>query len=230
MIGERYQNNKHQWFTIIGYPEDTRKRTVKFDTGCEYDALTSQIRNGKIRSYDEKSYYGIASTGMKNATKHPLYWRWQGMLGRCYNPKFDNYKFYGAKGITVSEELLNFKDYVEIVSKLPNYDKFLENPYQWQIDKDIRGDNKKNIYSKDTLSIVQNKDNLHEENSRKAFAIEAYDDDGYLVAIFSSITIACKIFGSDNKQNLARAVKNNWKYLGYWWRKRDENILYEKRI
>ena len=167
---------------------------------------------------------------MKNATKHPLYWRWQGMLGRCYNPKFDNYKSYGAKGVTVSEELLNFKDYVEIVSKLPNYEKFLENPNQWQIDKDIRGDNKKNIYSKDTLSIVQNKDNLHEENSRKAFAIEAYDDDGYLVAVFTSITIACKIFGSDNRQNLARAVKNNWKYLGYWWRKRDENLLYEKRI
>lgn len=192
--------------------------------------MVSQIRNGKITNYDEKSYYGIASVGMKNATKHPLYWRWQGMLGRCYNPKFDNYKSYGAKGVTVSEELLNFKDYIEIVSKLPNYEKFLENPNQWQIDKDIRGDNKKNIYSKDTLSIVQNKDNLHEENSRKAFAIEAYDDDGYLVAIFASITIACKIFGSDNRQNLARAVKNNWKYLGYWWRKRDENLLYEKRI
>lgn len=192
--------------------------------------MVSQIRNGKITNYDEKSYYGIASVGMKNATKHPLYWRWQGMLGRCYNPKFDNYKSYGAKGVIVSEELLNFKDYIEIVSKLPNYEKFLENPNQWQIDKDIRGDNKKNIYSKDTLSIVQNKDNLHEENSRKAFAIEAYDDDGYLVAIFASITIACKIFGSDNRQNLARAVKNNWKYLGYWWRKRDENLLYEKRI
>lgn len=192
--------------------------------------MVSQIRNGKITNYDEKSYYGIASVGMKNATKHPLYWCWQGMLGRCYNPKFDNYKSYGAKGVTVSEELLNFKDYIEIVSKLPNYEKFLENPNQWQIDKDIRGDNKKNIYSKDTLSIVQNKDNLHEENSRKAFAIEAYDDDGYLVAIFASITIACKIFGSDNRQNLARAVKNNWKYLGYWWRKRDENLLYEKRI
>lgn len=192
--------------------------------------MVSQIRNGKITNYDEKSYYGIASVGMKNATKHPLYWRWQGMLGRCYNQKFDNYKSYGAKGVTVSEELLNFNDYIEIVSKLPNYEKFLENPNQWQIDKDIRGDNKKNIYSKDTLSIVQNKDNLHEENSRKAFAIEAYDDDGYLVAIFASITIACKIFGSDNRQNLARAVKNNWKYLGYWWRKRDENLLYEKRI
>lgn len=192
--------------------------------------MVSQIRNGKITNYDEKNYYGIASVGMKNATKHPLYWRWQGMLGRCYNPKFDNYKSYGAKGITVSEELLNFKDYIEIVSKLPNYEKFLENPNQWQIDKDIRGDNKKNIYSKDTLSIVQNKDNLHEENSRKAFAIEAYDDDGYLVAVFASITIACKIFGSDNRQNLAREVKNNWKYLGYWWRKRDENLLYEKRI
>ena len=30
---------------------------------------------------------------------------------------------------------------------------------------------------------------------------------------------------------LARAVNNNnWKYFGFWWRKRNENLLYEKRI
>ena len=138
LIGERYQNNRHQWFTIVGYPDDIRRRTVKFDTGCEYDALISQIRNGKIRNYDEKSYYNIASAGMKDATKHPLYTRWISMIGRCYNPKFDNYKFYGAKGVRVSDELLNFKNYVDIVSQLPNYNEFLNNPNEWQIDKDKR--------------------------------------------------------------------------------------------
>ena len=91
LIGERFQNNRHQWFTIVWYPDDIR-RTIKFDTGGEYNALISQIKNGKIKNYDEKSYYGIASPGMKNATKHPLFNRWTSMLGRCYNPKFDNYK------------------------------------------------------------------------------------------------------------------------------------------
>lgn len=203
---------------------------MKFDTGCEYDALTSQIRNGKIRSYDEKTYFGIASTGMKYATQHPLYNRWISMLGRCYSPKFDNYKYYGAKGVRVADELLNFKNYVEIVSKLPNYDKFLENPNDWQIDKDKKGNDDCLVYSKDTISIIPSVENLKIENSKKAYAIEAYDDNGYLIAIFTSIGNACKVFDSDDKRNLARAVKNNWKYFGYWWRKRDENILYEKRI
>ena len=230
LIGERFQNNRHQWFTIVGYPDDIRRRTIKFDTGCEYNALISQIKNGKIKNYDEKSYYGIASPGMKNATKHPLFNRWTSMLGRCYNPKFDNYKFYGAKGVTVSDELLNFKNYVDIVSKLPNYDKFLDNPNDWQIDKDKKSNGECLIYSKETISILPSKENLRLENMGKAYAIEAYDDDGYLVAVFASIRAACKIFETEDRQNLARAVRNNWKYLGYWWRKRDENVLYEKRI
>lgn len=32
LIGERFQNNRHQWFTIVGYPDDIRRRTIKFDT------------------------------------------------------------------------------------------------------------------------------------------------------------------------------------------------------
>ena len=230
IIGERYQNNRHQWFTIIGYPENVRKRTVQFDTGCSFDALVSQIRNGKITNYDDKTYYGIASVGMKNATKHPLYWRWQGMIGRCYDPKYANYKYYGAKGVTVSDELLNFKDYVEIVSKLPNYEKLLKEPNKWQIDKDIKSKDGELIYSKETLSIVPSKENLRVENAEKAYAVEAYDDDGYLVAIFTSVRNVGKIFEIDDIRNLTRAINNNWKYLGFWWRKRDENLLYEKRI
>jgi guanyl-specific ribonuclease Sa len=31
------------------------------------------------------------------------------MIDRCYNPKNDNYKYYGGRGITVCEEWLNRK-------------------------------------------------------------------------------------------------------------------------
>ena len=125
---------------------------------------------------------------------------------------------------------IGFKNYIDIVSKLPNYDKFLDNPNDWQIDKDKRSNGECLIYSKETISILPSKENLRLENMGKAYAIEAYDDDGYLVAVFASIRAACKIFETEDRQNLARAVRNNWQYLGYWWRKRDENVLYEKRI
>ena len=39
---------------------------------------------------------------MKNQN-HPLYVTWKGMVRRCRNPNNDNYRYYGAKGITVCD-------------------------------------------------------------------------------------------------------------------------------
>lgn len=40
---------------------------------------------------------------------HPLYYTWQNMLRRCYNPKNPKYYLYGARGITVCDRWLNTK-------------------------------------------------------------------------------------------------------------------------
>lgn len=53
---------------------------------------------------------------------HPLYARWLSTTQRCLNPKHNSYKNYGAKGITLSEELRSFEDYKNFVEALPNYD------------------------------------------------------------------------------------------------------------
>ena len=43
----------------------------------------------------------------------PLYWRWQGMLARCYNPSHINYKNYGGRGIVVCNRWQNsFEDFL----------------------------------------------------------------------------------------------------------------------
>lgn len=34
---------------------------------------------------------------------HPLYHVWQSMKSRCHNPNAGNYRFYGARGISVCE-------------------------------------------------------------------------------------------------------------------------------
>ena len=47
--------------------------------------------------------------------KHPLYYKWQGMKYRCYNPRAIQFHNYGARGIRMCDEwrtsFASFKDW-----------------------------------------------------------------------------------------------------------------------
>lgn len=49
---------------------------------------------------------------------HKLYDRWYSMVKRCIDPKDDQYKHYGGRGITVCERWLDLKNYIEDVEPL----------------------------------------------------------------------------------------------------------------
>lgn len=50
-------------------------------------------------------------TKTHGATGTKLFDIWRKMLDRCYNPKSTSYKWYGAKGITVSPEWHDFETF-----------------------------------------------------------------------------------------------------------------------
>lgn len=153
---------------------------------------------------------------MKNATQHPLFGRWMAMIGRCYNPKHSQYNHYGAKGVKVSDELLNFKRYVEIVEKLDNYNEILQNPDKWQIDKDRKSGSNK-IYSKETLSIIKSYENILLSNKDDMIKTRMYDDNDILMATFPSRCRAASVMNLEHG-NISRAIRTGNKYGGYYWR------------
>lgn len=53
---------------------------------------------------------------------HPLYKRWLSTTQRCRNPNHSSYVNYGARGITLANDLQSFNDYRDYVSNLPDYD------------------------------------------------------------------------------------------------------------
>lgn len=57
-----------------------------------------------------------------NCEEHPDYSRWLAMRQRCLNPTSDNYHRYGAKGITIAEDLMSFEDFSTYISTLNNYE------------------------------------------------------------------------------------------------------------
>lgn len=218
MVGERYKNNNGRWYTIMSFTKNNRKRNIEFDSGYKCCASLYQLNSGMVRDFYECTYYGVACLGMSNATNHFLYYRWFNMIGRCYNKKHRGYKSYGAKGIIVSEELLNFSNYVSIVEKLPNYNFLLENPDQWDIDKDYKSNSIK-IYSKDTLCIMKKKKNIELENQSKKIKIQQFTNEGKLVNTFESISLA-GIETNIDKRNISKCINGNAKTAGgYVWRK-----------
>jgi len=138
------------------------------------------------------------------------------MIGRCYDKNHSAYKSYGAKGVYVEEYLLNFKNYCDFLKTLPNYNKLKKNPKAWQVDKDLKSGK---CYSKDTLTIMKNEDNLELENCTKRVKINQYTTNNKYIQTFESINQAEKITHI-HRGNIARCVRGQSHTAGgFKWKK-----------
>lgn len=53
---------------------------------------------------------------------HPLHSRYRAIYSRCNNPSHPSYKNYGARGITLAEDLMPFTKFRDYVESLEGYD------------------------------------------------------------------------------------------------------------
>ena len=91
----------------------------KCDCGGESFTEASKLRNGRAKSCGcLREEINRSPLKKKRRAKVPrdkrLYYIWQGMKDRCYNPQADNYYLYGEKGIKICEEWL--KDFLNFQS------------------------------------------------------------------------------------------------------------------
>jgi hypothetical protein len=71
----------------------------KCDCGNRIINLSNRLLTGNSKTCGCRNGHGMRYTR--------IYRTWVNMKVRCYNPKQDNYRFYGAKGITVCDEWKN---------------------------------------------------------------------------------------------------------------------------
>ena len=98
--------------------------SCKCDCGNEAIVRTNDLRQGRIKSC------GCLQAEVRNAGKKKrttvrklltaneaeyrrLYSIWSHMKQRCLNPKKNSFKYYGARGITVCKEWLNFDGFLQ---------------------------------------------------------------------------------------------------------------------
>lgn len=75
--------------------------------GKHWEATTYSIKNKCTKSC------GCLRGDAHGLTSHKFYNTWKYMVGRCTNPKIKAYKDYGGRGITVCDEWLDIRNFVD---------------------------------------------------------------------------------------------------------------------
>jgi hypothetical protein len=109
-------NDQFGWWTVIGEPSWPKGRMVvlcRCKCGTERQVLVQSLRR-KDRDNPscgcwrrQRTATIVTETRWKDShgrSKDPLYQLWLRINKRCYNPKAHNYRWYGARGITVCDE------------------------------------------------------------------------------------------------------------------------------
>ena len=142
-------------FKII---DDTHRKnlTIEFENGYIKQGVSlTTVKKGNIQNPYCKSVCGVGylgegeyKTSRFNNEKILYYYKWQGMLERCYSNKALERKS-NYKGVTVCEEWHNFQVFAQWFEE--NFS--LETMQGWHLDKDILAKGNK-IYSPETCCIV----------------------------------------------------------------------------
>ena len=103
IIGERY--NKLLVIEEVGKQGNCRMFKCLCDCGNTTIVSMNNIRSGKIVSCGCNKLKKLLLRSTTHNQRHThLYEIWKTLKQRCYNPKNQNYKNYGARGIKVCDE------------------------------------------------------------------------------------------------------------------------------
>lgn len=89
---------------------------TKCDCGSEQIVMSQSLTSGRTLSCGCLHKETITTHG---ASKTKTYSVWYGMKRRCTDKYYDKYKEYGAKGITVSNEWLEFSTFLADMGEVP---------------------------------------------------------------------------------------------------------------
>lgn len=128
------------------------------------------------RTYDNPLYYKLASLH-------------RSMRARCLNPKTASYKNYGGAGVTIADEWMKLRDFLDTIDQVEGYDETMILQGQLSLDKDTKYPGNK-LYSPDRCRFISISENsayksghqaclgkapdgtIHEFGNRGAFARE----------------------------------------------------------
>ena len=103
--------------TYLRKPTETSQQRYKYGVymcqycGKEFECPVSNVKRGHTKSC------GCLNGDAHGLTSHRFYKTWKHMVDRCNNPKIKAYKDYGGRGISVCEEWLDIRNFVDWAEK-----------------------------------------------------------------------------------------------------------------
>ena len=95
------------------FPTELSKQRSRYGLyECPYCENTFECRISSVNMRYTKSC-GCLKGDAHGLTSHRFYKTWKQMVDRCTNPKIKAYKDYDGRGITVCEEWLNIRNFVD---------------------------------------------------------------------------------------------------------------------
>ena len=171
-IGKVYSSINYGKFQIIEKikTESTKKYNyrIKFlATGFEKIVPIQCISSLEIKDPYYPKIFGQCCLGQAITTydgKHNTkeYILWHGLAARCCNPNCKEYKYYGAKGVTMCDRWKCFEYFLEDLPKIPGYDLWKNGANrQYELEKDFKqiGSEEAKIYSLDTCYFTTHSNN-----------------------------------------------------------------------
>lgn len=229
--------------------EENWKWFYRFDNKWYCGKHYYQLKDKGFLITNETNVLNVAINDMyrgwihENELNTRIYNVWYSMLSRCYSEAFLKRKpFY--KKCYVCERWLRLSNFIEDISKIENYELWVNNPNQGiALDKDIKSSNKNVCYCLNECKFVTNKDNAEQSSKHKNLSVAQYDKYGNLIKVYvstreaeritdishSSISYCCKFWEMDcdkekwNKTHKRKPSKTAGGFIWKYHKKGDEN-------
>ena len=224
-----YMSNNYGPFKIIKITDKDKthhqKVIIEFiNTGYIKEVLMSNIHKGNVKDDTILPYNNIDHFNQYQREQFvnlKIKEIWYDMIARCTKPHHKEFYAYGELGIAISDTWMNFDIFNYDIRQLFQFDKFYNNPYNYQLDKDylqLAIPKYQRIYSKDTCIFLSNRDNtnlriienkLLNINSSKYYGVALIKDKYYM-------GIHCNNYKISIYFNNEIAAANAW---NYWFEK-----------
>ena len=169
---EIFHSNNYGDFIVIDKLKDYKSEIQFINTGYITTVRTDKVKSGEVSDPYYPTIRNICCSGIWDKSLNinkELYILWKGVVDRCYNIENDNYKYYGEKGVRLSNRWKCFEFFLEDVENIPNWDLKNNNWNDYNLDKDIIGNGL--LYSLSTCIWSNKSDNTKKSKEKNIYII-----------------------------------------------------------